>query len=71
MWNPEMPFAPVTIAVRSLMSREKVGRFLKIPEFLNGRFLEPIVLVGIGHRDGERKGLGREMLYNARKAQYA
>lgn len=30
------------------MSGEKVGRFLKMPEFLKGRFLEPILAVGIG-----------------------
>ena len=47
VWKPEIPLAPVTIAVKSLMSGEKLGRFLKMPEFFKGKFLEPMVVVGI------------------------
>ena len=47
VWNPEIPLAPVTIAVRSLMSGEKVGRFLKMPESFRGRCLEPMMVVGV------------------------
>lgn len=43
VWKPEMPFAPVTMAVRSLMSDEKVGRLWKMPLSCRGRDLEPIL----------------------------
>lgn len=43
MWKPEMPFAPVTIAVRPLMSGEKEGRFLNMPLFWRGNLSEPIL----------------------------
>ena len=46
VWNPEIPLAPVTIAVKLLMSGEKVGRFLKMPESFRGRCLEPMMVVG-------------------------
>jgi hypothetical protein len=46
VWNPEIPLAPVTIAVRFLMSGEKVGRFLKMPESFRGRYLELMMIVG-------------------------
>jgi hypothetical protein len=56
VWNPEIPLAPVTIAVRPLMSGEKVGRFLKMPESFRGRCLEPMMLVGVTRLKVEERG---------------
>jgi hypothetical protein len=38
-----MPFAPVTMAVKPLISFEKVGRFLNMPLSCKGRDLDPIL----------------------------
>lgn len=43
VWKPEMPFAPVTMAVRFVMAGEKVGREVKMPLFWSGREAEPIL----------------------------
>ena len=63
VWNPEIPLAPVTIAVRPLMSGEKVGRFLKMPESFRGRYLEPMMMIGV-NQPIEEKGLYRTVLYD-------
>jgi len=41
--KPEMPLAPVTMAVRPWISGENVGRFLNIPLLYNGSTSEPMV----------------------------
>ena len=41
--KPEMPLAPVTMAVRPWISGEKVGRFLKIPLLCSGSASELMV----------------------------
>ena len=64
VWNPEIPLAPVMIAVRPLMSREKVGRFLKMPESLRGRCLEPMMTAWRKSADSGGKGLYRVVLYH-------
>lgn len=70
VWNPEIPLAPVTIAVRPLMSGEKVGRFLKMPESFRGRCLEPMMVVGVNQLKEEEKGLYRTVLYDKRSCRW-
>jgi hypothetical protein len=68
VWNPEIPFAPVTIAVRPLMSGEKVGRFLKMPESFRGRCLEPMVVVGVNQLMVKEKGCTERCYMTRRQA---
>jgi hypothetical protein len=46
--KPEMPLAPVTIAVRPWISGEKVGRFLKMPLLWSGSASDPMAKSVLG-----------------------
>jgi hypothetical protein len=64
VWNPEIPLAPVTIAVRSLILGEKVGRFLKMPESFKGRCWTPMMVTGVNQPMVEEQGLHKTVLYD-------